>query len=213
MNNYTLKTYTENKPIFSGHYHSFIDCLEDAVKKNINLSHIDLRAQNLTNANLDGAHMPFADFKGANLIGCNLSECELQNSIFNDCVLYNTCFAYSEIKNSMFMGASFGATIIDGSNIQDCTFSTLSAFDLEFQTTRAMSGCRFIDPDFMHHDMSQPPVILKGIINTPIIILDKSIKIGGQYFASSDALPSVQSLIQKVLPQTVNQEYFKKVTG
>ncbi len=213
MNNYTLKTYHENKTIFEGKYPSFIDCIEDAVNQNINLSYLNLKNKNLSNANLDGAHMPYADFKGANLIGCNLSECELQNSIFNDCTLYNTCFAYSDLINSAFLGAGFGATLIDGCNIQNCTFSTLSCFDLNFQLSRAMIGCRYIASNYKHHDMSEPPIILKGLLNTPIIILDKTIKIGGQFFPYEDALPSIRNLIENVIPNTPNKSYFKKITG
>ena len=213
MNNYTLKTHSENKNIFSGTYRSFIDCIEDAVKQNINMSHINLSHKNLSNANLDGAHMPFANFKGANLIGANLSECHLKNANFNDTSLYNTCFAYSELQNSQFLGASFGATLIEGCNAQNCTFSTLSCFDLDFHLTRAMDGCTYIDQNYKHHNMSEPPIILKGLLNTPIIVLDKTAKIGGQFFSTEDALPSVHALIQKVLPYSIKRQYFEKITG
>ena len=57
MQYFTLEKHTDNTEIFSGYYLSFTKCLEDAVKKRIDLTYINLKNQNLSNANLDGANM------------------------------------------------------------------------------------------------------------------------------------------------------------
>lgn len=202
MNYYTLKTHNENTTLLSGYYQSYTRCIEYAIEQGIDLSHIDLRDRNLSNANLDGANMSGACFTGANLTGTNLSEANLQNSIFNNCSFYNTCFAYSNLQGCHFMGASFGATLIDGTNLQDCIFSTLSCFDLEFGLASAMNGCIFHEEvNGLHYKMSEPPVILKGIINTPIIIMDKVVKIGSQIFTEDVSAPLLK-LIENALNQT-----------
>ena len=54
MQYYTLRKHTDDSEIFSGLYPSFKSCLEDAVNKKIDLSYINLRNKNLSNANIDG---------------------------------------------------------------------------------------------------------------------------------------------------------------
>lgn len=182
MQYYTLTKHTDNTAIFSGYYPTFTHCLEDAVEKQINLSYVDLKSHNLTNANLDGANMPCADLSGANLTGANLSEANLTQAIFYNADLYNTCLAYSDFRNSDFRSASFGATMIEGCNMRNCIFSTLSCFDLEFTLTDDIGGSLFAMPDGGLHHMSKHPIVLKGLLNTPIIILDQAVKIGEKIF-------------------------------
>ena len=182
MQHFVLKKHHNHLEIFSGDYLTFVDCLEDAVQKNIDLSGVDLKNKNLSNANLDGAYMPRAILNGANLTGANFSECNLEYSVFYDCSFYNTCLSYSNLRNSDFRGASFGATLIEGANIQNCIFSTLSCFDLDFCLTENMDGCLFSCIDGELHKMSRYPIVLKGLMSTHIIILDDSIKIGAKIF-------------------------------
>lgn len=213
MNTYTLYTHHDNRTLFSGKYNTFEDCLEDAIFQKTDLSYIDLKYKNLSNLNLDGAIMPYADLKGSNLIGANMSECYLDGTIFDDSSLYNTCFAYSQMPSCSFLGCQFGATMIEGCNIQDSKFSTSSCFDLDFYLTTAMSGCIYVDQNYRTHKMSEPPSVLKGFLNTPIIILDQSIKVGSQFFSYEDALPSVLSLINQTLSSPFTDYKNRKITG
>ncbi len=194
MKYFELKKHTDNSELFSGNYPSFIKCLEDAVDKKVDLSHINLQNKNLSNANLDNARMPFANFTGSNLTGANLSESTLTSAIFLNCSLYNACFSYSCLSNSDFRGAHFGATLIDGANKQNSLFSTLSCFDLDFGFARHMDGCIFMSTDGTLHKMSQCPIILKGFLNTHIIIFDCSVKIGVKNFPRS-VLPALVDMI------------------
>ena len=198
MNYYTLKTYHTNQTLFSGQFHNFTECLEQAIKDNINLNHADLRSQNLSNANIDGALMNHAVFDGSNLTGANMSECTIKHSTFKNCSVYNTCLAYSNLQGTDFSGCSFGGTLVEGSNLRDCLFSTLSCFDLEFAITSAMQGCKFIDIKEQKHEMSSPPIILKGFITSPIIILDNTVKIGSLIF-TDNILPSLVKMIEHTL--------------
>lgn len=191
---FTLHKHTDRTEIFSGHYASFAECLEDAVENKINLVSINLQNKDLSNANLDGAHMPNARFTSANLSGTNLSEAHLMNAIFYNCSLFNTCLSYSDLSKSDFRGANFGATLIDGTNMQDCIFSTLSCFDLDFYFTTNMTGCLFVSEDGNIHKMSKHPMVLKGFMNTHIIILDNTIKIGIKTFPRA-ILPELMNMI------------------
>ena len=195
MQYYTLTKHTDNTEIFSGYYPTFTHCLEDAVEKQIDLSYIDLKSHNLTNANLDGANMPSAYLSGANLTGANLSEANLTQAIFYNTDLYNTCLSYSDLRNSDFRSASFGATMIEGCNMRNCVFSTLSCFDLEFILTDDIAGSLFAMPDGALHHMSKHPIVLKGFLNTPIIILDQAIKIGEKIFPRN-LLPTLINMIE-----------------
>ncbi len=180
MRYYSLKKHTNNKTIFGGYYNSFTECLEDAVKKCVDLSYIDLSHSNLSNANLDTAKMPHSNLHCVNLTGANLSESNLNNSNFSNSSLYNCCFSYSNLEKSDFSLADFGSTLINGSNLSQCNFSTLSCFDLDFQSTASMYECKFIINGDTELSMSTPPIIIKGILNTPVIIMDKAIKIGSR---------------------------------
>ncbi len=178
MQYFVLKTHKDQTPIFDGAFTSFIACLEDAVKKEKDLSNIDLKHQNLSNANLDNAYMPGAELTGANLTGANFSESNLIGAHLQDSELYNTCFAYSEMSHSDFRGASFGATMIEGCIIDGATFSTLSCFDLDFRNVATMKDCKFESFDGALYGMTKHPIVLKGLLNTPIVILDQTITIG-----------------------------------
>ncbi len=205
MQNFVLNNYIDNKELFSGVYNSFLECIEDAVERNIDLSYINLKNENLSNANLDGANMPRALLSGANLTGANLSEANLMGSMFHNCSLYNTCLSYSNLYGCDFRGANFGATLIEGVNIQKCIFSTLSCFELEFYFVDNMSGCIFTTTDGFQHNMSRPPIILKGLMNTPVIILDDTIKIGAKILPRK-ILPKLISLLSShILPRQINR--------
>ncbi len=198
MNYYVSKTHTDQNTLHEGHYKTFTDCIEDAVEKNIPLNHADFRGKNLSNANIDGAIMNNALFENANLTGANMSECSLNNGNFQNCAIYNTCFAYSDINNADFTGAGFGATLIDGCNLQDCLFSTLSSLDLNFALTQSMQGCRYQEANGKTHPMSAPPIILKGCISTPIIIFDETVKIGNNIF-SNEIIPTLLKMMGNIL--------------
>ncbi len=208
MKQMLLKRHTDGEVIFSGTYTSQKECLEDAVKKEIDLSYVDLQSSDLSNANLDGAHMPGTYFSGANLTGANLSEATLAHGIFYNCALYNTCLSYSDLRHSDFRGANFGGTMIEGSNLKASTFSTLSSLDLDFTQTKDMSACSFSTPDGLFHRMSRPPIVLKGMFNAPIIIMDETVKIGMQTFCKN-VMPPLFKMISLYMQASLCSEMQK----
>lgn len=203
---YNLKTHNCNTILHEGYFSNFVECLEDAVRKNINLKNIDLRGKNLSNANIDGARMQNALFDNANLTGANMSECNISNSNFQNCAIYNTCFSYSDINRCDFSGASFGASLIEGCNIEDCIFSTMSCFDLDFTLTQSMQGCYYREPNGDQHSMFQPPMILKGFFSTPIVIFDQTVKIGNNIFPD-DIIPSLLKMVDHVMNKACQTRY------
>ncbi|MDH5722839.1 MAG: pentapeptide repeat-containing protein [Alphaproteobacteria bacterium] len=199
MNVITLKSHKTGKIIFSGPYNSVVDCLEDAVSKKINLAYVDLRYQNLSNANLDDAHMPYANLTGCNLSGTNFSESILHESDFQHASLYNCYLSYSDLQGCNFRHSDFGATNIVGANIENCSFSTLSCFTLDFSHASSMKGCTFNHYNGDVYPMSGSPVVISGLFKTPVIIMDTIIKIGKNIFPKND-VP-----IMKILTHNQNE--------
>jgi len=206
MQHYTLTKHTDNTTIFFGHYPSFIKCLEDAVEQQINLEYVNLQSQNLTNANLDGANMPSANMNGTNLTGANLSESNLKETILTNTSLYNTCFAYSDLRNSDFRNASFGATMIEGCNMRNCLFSTLSCFDLDFTLTQDISGSLYAAPNGQLYKMSKHPIVLKGLLNNPVIVLDQAIKIG-EKILPKETLPTLIQILKNYTKPVIDNSF------
>tara|TARA_B100001989_G_scaffold202654_1_gene151086 strand:+ start:3001 stop:3624 length:624 start_codon:yes stop_codon:yes gene_type:complete len=186
MNITSLKSYKTGKTIFSGPYADIVACLEDAVQKRINLEYVDLSHQNLSNANLDEAHMPYADFTGCNLSGVNLSESNLRMSKFQHACLYNSYFCYSDLYGCDFINTDFGATNIVGADMQCCKFSTLSCFSLDFVDVGSLAGSQFHHVNGNIYPMSNSPIVIKGIFNTPIVIMDSVVQIGRNTFPRND---------------------------
>ena len=133
----------------------------------------------------------------------------MANAVFYNCSLYNTCLSFSDLRKCDFRNANFGATLIDSANIQDCMFSTLSCFDLDFYFTASMTGCTFMSDDGKMHRMSKHPMVLKGFMNTHIIIFDHTIKIGMKTFPKT-ILPELIKIIISYTkqPSTSNNRVF-----
>lgn len=190
-----LKTRQDHRILFAGYYDSVAACLEDAVCKKIRLDHVDLRGQLLINANLDDAIMPHADLSGANLSGANLSEAQLQHAVFENSMLYNTCLSYSNLSHAHFSYTQFGGTLIDGSVIKNCIFAGQSFFTLAFQTSHTFKSNIYHDQCGERHSMNSTPIVINGILETPIMICDEVLHINGQTIHKS-ALSTYPALVQ-----------------
>lgn len=182
MPNFSILSYKTNKELFAGNFPSMAACLEAAINKNLDLSYADLKQKNLINGNFDGAHMPYALFSGANLTGANMSEANLTGSIFDHSDLYNTCLCFTNLSKCDFRESNFGGTDISGANLSYSTFSTMSCLDLDFTMTENMNGCIYVNPTKEICSMSNRPIVIKGMLSTPIIIFDTMIKIGNTLF-------------------------------
>ena len=206
MDHITLRKHPDNEILYEGRYSALKDCLEDAVNKGITLPYINLRNKNLTNVNIDGAFMPYADFSGSNLSGANLSEATLHNASFKDSSLYNCCMSFSYLHGSNFSGACFGGTFIDGTDLRNCLFSTLSCFDLDFMHSKKMEGCIFIEPDSRRFGMSNAPIVIKGLLNVPVILFDKTVKIGDKIMRRRDMSQFLKIMEAYTYQQTQNDK-------
>ncbi|MCB9983347.1 MAG: pentapeptide repeat-containing protein [Rhodospirillales bacterium] len=178
MQHHQLRSIKDDSVLFEGRFETLKACLEQAVADRVALHCVNLRCQNLTNANLDDALMPGADFSGANLTGANMSESYFKDTNFTGTALYNTCFCDSNISACNFEDASFGATDIHGAILSQARFSTLSCFNLDFVTARAMTGCVFTNPDGTLCPMSRPPIVVRGAGNEILVQLDHHTKTG-----------------------------------
>lgn len=173
-----LKSALSQRILYEGRFPSLIACLETAVAGKIDLTGIDLSRANLANANLDDAQMPGGIFTGCNLSGANLSEANLKGGDFSGTSFYNTCLCLSDMRNCNFEDASFGATDMTGANISGSMFSSLSSFSLDFSGIADMRSCLFKNPCGGECAMSKPPIIIHGVLPSPIIIFDGHVKVG-----------------------------------
>jgi len=60
-----------------------------------------------------------------------------------------------------------------------------------------MYNCAFEDHEGRRHTMSTQPIIMKGILTTPIIVLDQSVKIGAKAFPKT-ILPDLINMISRL---------------
>lgn len=163
------------------------------------MPYADLRNKNLSNAHLDDAILPHADFSGANLSGTNLSEAYLKGAKFAGAALYNTCLSYSNLRGCDFLDANFGATDIFGTIISNAQFSTLSCFSLDFTGVRKMESCIFIGNDGRFSEMSKPPIVIKGLHNKPIIIMDHDVRAGHNTINTKRTMELAQKISMREL--------------
>lgn len=175
---YDIRCLKTQKTLYKGWFRSFRHCLEQAISEKISLKDADLRYRNLAGANLDDAVLQGADFTGSNLSGANMSESMLEDADFTNTGMVDACLSYSRLCGSIFDGARFGATDITGAHLQACTFSGLSAFSLDFVDTDGMELCRYRHNDAQTLPMNTPPRVLRGWLNTPVILLDHHVIIG-----------------------------------
>lgn len=185
MPHFALQT-TDGNILYEGNARSLRHCVEKAVAQGVDLRKIDLRCANLSNANLDNTRMPGADLSGANLTGANLSESLLDGTDLSGASLQNTCLAWTSLKHCSFLNADFGATDVAGADLSGAVFSTLSAFSLNFIDCAEMKGAAFVEPDGTSCPMTRPPAVLLGLPDSPIIFLDRHVRISGTFLSRNE---------------------------
>ena len=172
MKIHAIHSATTGAMLFEGRYDSFTDCLEQAVQLRVLLNGADLRNRNLSNVCLDDGLFAGADFSGSNLTGANLSETSMPGASFEKTDLYNTCFAYADLRGCRFNNANFGATDITGADISQAHFAALSCFSLDFTHTAAMKNCRYSGEDGASFTFSEPPIVVRGLSRRLMVLTD-----------------------------------------
>jgi uncharacterized protein YjbI with pentapeptide repeats len=188
MQQFFIHTHTDHSTLFSGHFENFKECLESANEQRISLRFADLRNQNLCHAQLDEGDFSQALFTGSNLTGANLSEGIFKGADFSNCDLYNACFAYSDLSCCRFEYAGFGATDFAGCDISSASFASLSCFSLNFAHVQTMDSCTYRSSDGRKITMSKPPIVIHGLANAPIILLDQAAYCGNQILSHQNFL-------------------------
>lgn len=198
MRIYQILSHIDGSILYAGQFSTFTSCLEYAVNQGTPLQNADLRHQNLTNANLDDAKLKNADFSHSNLTGANLSEAELQGARFTQTSLYNTCMAYSNLTNTDFRGAHFGATDLIGADISHSLFSISSAAKLDFARVKALENCGF---ELFNHQIiktSTPPIAILGVTYNPMIYIENRLVTKSRdIFVKKELYPSLFHLLLK----------------
>lgn len=166
--------------LYEGRFENVARCLEQAMKDRADITNVSLKNMDLSCAALDEASFHMADFTGANLTGANLSEANFTDCRFLGAALFNTCLSYSRLLRCGFEGASFGGTEITGTWLEDCRFSTLSCFTLDFVQAATMRGTSFIGTSGEAYPMTRPPLVIRGAQMGPVSLLDRHIKIGAR---------------------------------
>jgi len=168
---------TKKKILFQGIFSTVRECVDCAVRENIDLTGADLRHTNLMNASFDDARLDLANLEGANLIGANISEASLRGACFINATLYGACLSFSDLAGANFDGGSFGGTDITGAHLANCLFSTSSALGLEFRDADLIRDCIFETNDGTRAYFSAPPVPLNGY-SQQVAIFETMARIG-----------------------------------
>ncbi|MFP4314230.1 MAG: pentapeptide repeat-containing protein [Alphaproteobacteria bacterium] len=180
MKNYTIYNHQTADVLYEGKYRSFKECLEDSVRKNINMMHADLSGQNLSNVNIDNAQLSNALFRGSNLCQANLSEGDYRSADFTGANLIGACMAESDFSSCNFKAAHFGANILNNTILDRAEFNTLSAYLLPFCDVKSMHECSFFHHENQLFTISKPPVVLLGAHNTPMVLAANTVFYGHQ---------------------------------
>lgn len=180
--------------LYEGAFETAAQCLEHAIKDRADITNVNLKNTDLSRASLDEAVFHFADFTNANLTGANLSGATFTDCRFHGAALYNTFFCYSHFRHCSFESASFGGTDITSAWLEDCLFSTLSCFTLDFVLARTMRGSRFTDPEGKIYPMTRPPLVIKGTHMGPICLMDRHVKIGARIMPAASCPEHFQLL-------------------
>lgn len=183
---YQLTNYETHEILYEGFYKSFVECLENAVLKKVDLTGIDLSGQNLSHANLDDAYMPMAKCVKTNFCGANMSEAVFDGADFTDSDLTYACLVQSSLRDVRMMGTSFAVTDVTDAIIERCVFSCPSVFSTLFQRAHI-----FHDNQFIHMNktvrMNHVPIFVCGLPRD-IVYLDHYIKIGSEFILKTDLL-------------------------
>lgn len=194
MENFQIKNIKTGQIIYEGRHTTFKHCVESAVDKKINLKNADLKNKNLQNLNIDTAQLSCAIFDGSNLNDANLSEGIFDNASFRNTTLIGACMAESNFNSCDFSGAHFGGNIIDFVCLNYSKFNTLSCFTLDFHSAKSVNGCTFEGIEGTQYDLSNPPIIINGLFNAPLILMNDKALIGHQ-----DVTEKLKSSIQAFL--------------
>ncbi|HEY0901486.1 MAG TPA: pentapeptide repeat-containing protein [Micavibrio sp.] len=172
-----INHFRTGQPLYEGAFHTTAQAVEAAISERVSLAFADLRHANLINAELDGAILDSAQLGGANLMGANLSEASLRRTCFQDALLHSTVLCDSIIENADFDGALFGATDVAGARLRHCLFTTLSAFDINFNDAAVLDANRFRAAQDYLCRFSRPPLVIKGLRHI-VACLDHKMLIG-----------------------------------
>ncbi len=178
MKSISIISVKTGRALYAGSHTDIRTALEAGIAEGVSFRDADLRRANLVAASLDGGDFTDADFSGANLAGANLSEVYAGGANFSGCNLTGACLAEGYFLGADFCGAVFGGTIIAGSVLENASFDTLSALLLPFYDVASLRGARFKALQGGWMTMNKPPVIIQGLMNVPLVMMDHKVLIG-----------------------------------
>ncbi len=160
---YKITDHRTNDIIYGGYYKSFRHCIETAINKNINLSHCDLRDQDLSHANLDGGSFIGTLLTRSNLFGVNMSECDLTLADCSNTNMDGACLALSTCYGTNFADTHFNQTDVTDSFIKKCDFSTFSSLMVKWDRCATFTDNIFTTQQCEPYAISKPPVTIHGL--------------------------------------------------
>ena len=107
--------------LFVGEYESFKHCVEDAVRKGVNLSYADLSYADLSYAYLSGAYLTYADLRGANLYRADLTYADLYRADLRGAHLFRSNLENARLSCANLYYANLKGARLTGANLWGCT--------------------------------------------------------------------------------------------
>lgn len=110
---------TDGGLIFEHECESIRECVEEAVRQDINLTDVDLYGEDLSNISIYNARMPGAALTNARLEGANIIECNLALGIFVHTDLRNSICSLTDFSGSKFEKTCFLNACLHGADMTD----------------------------------------------------------------------------------------------
>ena len=147
--------------LFQGEFESFKDCVEMAIKLEIDFSGADLSGADLSWSNFSGAN-----FSGSELSRVNFSWSNFSGANFSGAELSRVNFSWSNFSWANFSGANFSGANLPGANLPGVNFSGANLYRANFSQVK-------IDKI----EINKTPIQIIGS-KWDVIIFDHHMKVG-----------------------------------
>lgn len=162
------------KVIYETKATTFKKAVEEAVSKNVDLSHADFRRQKFYRAKLDGIIAPGATLWGADCRHADMSGADFRGADLRNTNLQDSCLAETSFCDANFSGAFFSNTILRGANLEGTIFSCSSILGCDLQTASNLHRAVYCHRGEINIPLQPPPVIIHGLKNR-MAIFEKDI--------------------------------------
>lgn len=184
---------------------TFKTALEKAVKKRVDLSHLDARRRNLNHACLDGIKAPGACFWGVSFRSANLSGANFREADFRGADITDACLAESDCRGANFTSAFWRNTILRQCKMSGSVLSCPSFFSCAYDEVETLVGATYAHRGETYEKLREMPVTLRDgdgtmvMMKTALLVENRLYKAGNINAVLAKRLKNVAATINSLL--------------